>query len=280
VLLEEFDPDLSRAGAELDDGLAELPEDEIVSRLDEAEAVELAQFTQLMVALGERGQGLAFTVLSSCVRMRARAAAVTALSYIYGDDPRKLAPQLESPHWYVVRNVVFVLGQIGGPGVVDMLRGASQHHDMRVKRAVVQALGGVSRPERTPILMGLLHTKDSQLFAAVLNMLIRERNPRVTRALFDRVAVPDFAELTEVNQRALLNALLETAEEDLVEPLQQLLNHGSWLSRPSLAGIGAARILRKIGTETALAALEAGLRSRNEAVAAACIDAFSARGTL
>jgi HEAT repeat protein len=111
-------------------------------------------------------------------------------------------------------------------------------------------------------------------------MLIRERNPRVTRALFDRVAVPDFAELTEVNQRALLNALLETAEEDLVEPLQQLLNHGSWLSRPSLAGIGAARILRKIGTETALAALEAGLRSRNEAVAAACIDAFSARGTL
>jgi hypothetical protein len=280
ALLQEIDPDLSRAGPDLEEALGELPEDEIVARLDEAEPAEHAHFTRLIVALGERGQGLAFTVLSSCVRMRARAAACTALSYIYGDDPRKLAPQLDSPHWYVVRNVVFVLGQIGGPGVVDLLRGAALHPDMRVKRGVVQALGGVSRAERTPVLMSLLQTKDSQLFAAVLNMLTREKNPRVTRALFDRVAAQDFGELTEVNQRALLNALLEVAEEDLVEPLQQLLTHGTWLSRPSLAGIGAARTLRRIGTERALAVLEAGLRSKNETISAACLDALSARGTL
>jgi hypothetical protein len=152
--------------------------------------------------------------------------------------------------------------------VVDLLRGAALHPDMRVKRAVVQALGGVSRAERTPVLMSLLATKDSQLFAAVLNMLTRERNPRVTRALFDRIAMPDFADLAEVNQRALLNALLETAEEDLIEPLQQLLTHGSWLSRPSLAGLGAARTLRRIGTDQAIAVLEAGLRSRNETISA------------
>jgi HEAT repeat protein len=279
-LLKEFDPDLSRAAAELEEGLSDLPEDEIVGRLDEADSKEHAHFTKFIVAVGERGQGLAFTVLSSCVRMRARAAAVTALSFIYGDEPKKLAPQLESPHWYVVRNVVFVLGQIGGPGVVDLLRGAALHPDMRVKRAVVQALGGVSRAERTPVLMSLLSTKDSQLFAAVLNMLTRERNPRVTRALFDRIAAPDFADLTEVNQRALLNALLETAEEDLIEPLQQLLMHGSWLSRPSLAGLGAARTLRRIGTDQAIAVLEAGLRSRNETVSAACLDALSARGNM
>jgi len=280
ALLQEFDLDLSRAAPELEEALADLPEDEIVARLDEAEPAEHAHFTKLIVALGERGQGLAFNVLASCVRMRARAAACTALSYIYGDDPRKLAPQLESPHWYVVRNVVFVLGQIGGPGVVDMLRGAALHPDMRVKRAVVQALGGVSRAERTPVLMSLLPTKDSQLFAAVLNMLTRERNPRVTRALFDRIATADFAELSEVNQRALLNALLEVAEEDLIEPLQHLLLHGSWLSRPSLAGLGAARILRRIGSEQAIAVLEAGLRSKNETVSATCLDALSARGTL
>jgi hypothetical protein len=280
ALLKEFDPDLSRANEELEEGLGDLPEDEIVGRLDEAEPAELAHFTSLVVALGERGQGLAFNVLSSCVRMRARAAACTALSYIYGDDPRKLARHLESPHWYVVRNVVFVLGQIGGPGVVDLLRGAALHSDLRVKRAVVQALGGVSRPERTPVLMSLLQTKDSQLFSAVLNMLTRDRNPRVTRALFDRVAGPDFADLSEVNQRALLNALLEVVDEELIEPLQQVLNHGSWLSRPSLAGIGAARALRRIGTEPALAVLEAGLRSKNEAITAACLDALSERGTL
>ena len=232
------------------------------------------------MALRERGRDLAFTVLSSCVRMRSRAAACTALSYIYGDEPRKLAPSLQSPHWYVVRNVVFVLGQIDSPGVVDLLRTAALHSDVRVKRAVVQALGGVSRPERTPVLMSLLPTRDSQLFSAVLNLLTRERNPRVTRALFERFAAADFADLSELNQRALLNALLEVAEEEMVEPLVRILNHGGWLSRPSLAGIGAARALSHIGTEPAQAALEAGLRSRNESVAAACLDALSAKGVL
>ena len=279
-LLKEFDPDLSRCGDELDEGLSDLPEDEIVSRIDEAEPAEYASFTALVVALGERARGLAFSVLSNCVRMRSRAAACTALCYIYGDEPRKLAPFLDDAHWYVVRNVVFVLGQIGGTGVVDMLRGAALHPDLRVKRAVVQALGGVSRAERTPVLMTLLGAKDSQLFSAVLNMLTRDKNPRVTRALFDKVASPDFNDMSELNQRALFNALFEVADEDLIDPLQQLLTQGLWLSRPSLAGIGAARALRRIGTDKAIAVLEAGLRSRNEAVSSACLDALSSRGTL
>ena len=108
-------------------------------------------------------------------------------------------------------------------------------------------------------------------------MLFRSR---VTRALFDRAAVPEFADLSEVNQRALWNALLEVADDELVEPLEHLLTHGPWLTRPSLAGIGAARTLRRIGTDRAIEALEAGLRSRNEAVSAACLDALSSKSTL
>ncbi len=280
ALLREFDPDLALSGADLDDALNELPEDEIVGRLDEGQPVEHAHFSALVVALGERGRGLAFTVLSFCVRMRARAAACTALSYVYGDEPAKLAPFLDDPHWYVVRNVVFVLGQIGGAGVADMLRKAAQHDDLRVKRAVVQALGSVSRAERTPILMGLLGSKDPQLLSAVLNMLTRDKNSRVTRALFDKIAKPDFADLAEVAQRTMLNALLEVADEELIEPLAQLLHHGSWQSRPSLAGIGAARALGRIGTERAIAVLDQGLRSKNEVVAAACLEALSAKGAM
>ncbi|HEY2955622.1 MAG TPA: HEAT repeat domain-containing protein [Candidatus Eisenbacteria bacterium] len=279
-LLREFDPDLSRAGSELDDAMAELPEEEIVGQLDESEPDVHALFTSMLVSLGERGHKLAFAALSGCVRMRARAAACTALCYIYGDNPRKLAKYLDDEHWYVVRNVVFVLGQIGGSGVVDMLRGAALHPEVRVKRAVVQALGGVSRAERTPVLINLLNSKEPQLFSAVLGMLIRENNPRVTRALYDRIAASDFSSLSEVNQRALLNALFEVADEELIGPLEQLLIHGNWASRPSLAGIGAARALRRIGTDRAIAVLESGLRSRNAAVSAACLDALSARGSL
>ena len=44
--------------------------------------------------------------------------------------------------------------------------------------------------------------------------------------------------------------------------------------------MGAARALSRIGTEKAHAVLDQGLRSKNEAVATACLDALSTKGTL
>ena len=43
--------------------------------------------------------------------------------------PERLAPWISDPRWFVVRNVVQILGSIGGPGVVGLLRSASRHSD-------------------------------------------------------------------------------------------------------------------------------------------------------
>lgn len=276
-LLCEFDPDRSRSGAELAAVLKQLNSEEIAEQLDEVEPEVQARFASLMVAIGPPAVDLACAVLSTCTRARARAAASTALTYLCSDDPRLLAPHLDSPHWYVVRNVVLVLGQIGGSAVVDLLRSAAQHEEPRVRRQVVMALGSVSRAERTPVLMSMLGTEDPQLLAAALTMLTRDQNPRVVRAILERIASPRFDDLSEENQRALFNALSEMADDALVPDLEKLLRRGGWLSRPSRVHIGAARTLRRIGTERAIAVLEAGLRAKNEQVRVACLDALSSR---
>ncbi len=274
-LLCEFDPDRSRSGTDLAAVLKRLNSEEIAEQLDEVEPEVQARFASLMVALGPPAVDLACAVLSTCTRARARAAASTALMYLCSENPRLLVPQLASPHWYVVRNVVFVLGQIGGSAVLDMLRSAAQHPESRVRRQVVMALGSVSRAERTPVLMSMLTTEDPQLLAATLNMLTRDPNPRVVRAILDRIAAPRFDDLSEENQRALFAALAEMADDSLVPDLEKLLRRGGWLSRPSRVHIGAARTLRRIGSERAIAVLEAGLRARNEQVRVACLDALS-----
>jgi HEAT repeat protein len=276
-LLQEFDPDRSRSGPGLEAALKKLDNQQIAEQLDEAEPEVQARFAALMVAIGPPAVDLTCAVLSTCTRTRARAVASTALTYLCGDDPTLLAPYMNDAHWYVVRNVVFVLGQIGGSKVVDLLRVAAQHPEPRVRRQVVMALGGVSRAERTPVLMSQLTTRDPQLLAATLGMLIREKNPRVVRAIFDRVAAPEFEDLPEVIQRALLNALGDVAEDDMVPDLERLLKRGGWFSRPSLVRVGAARTLGRIGTEKAVAVLEAGLRSKHEAMRAACLEGLASR---
>jgi len=278
ALLREIDPERRRSDPRLLEALEHLDGDVIAEQLDEAEPEDHARFAALMVGIGIPGIGLTCTVMSQCTRQRPRAAATTALCYICGDQPQLLERWLLDRRWYVVRNVVFVLGQIGGSEIVDLLRLAAQHEEPRVRREVVKSLGNVSRAERTPVLIQQLASRDPQLLAASLNMLTRERNPRVVKAILQRIEARDFLDLTEDNQRAFLSALAEVADDDLVPALEGLLNRDAgWFAMRTIVRDSAARLLARIGTPRAKAVLDAGLRSRTEAVRLACMDALGGK---
>ena len=67
------------------------------------------------------------------------------------------------------------------------------------------------------------------------------------------------------------------AEDEAVPALETMLHKGGWFARHTLERVAAARTLRRIGTEKAMAVLETGLRARSEAVRTACLDAMSAK---
>lgn len=274
-VLREVDPDRTHSEVEILEMIGHLEGDVIAGQLDEAEPDEQARFAALALAIGTPAVGLACLVMSLCERARPRAAATTALCYLCSDDPGLLKAWLDDPRWYVVRNVVLVLGQIGGSAVVDLLRQAADHPEPRVRREVVRALGSVSRTERTPILIQQLASRDPQLISATLQLLIRERHPRVVRVILDRVESRDFDQLPEGIQRAFLGALADVADDEAVPALGRLLNRdGGWFAMRTLTRDAAARILHRIGSEKANAVIEAGLRSKTEAIRLACLAAM------
>ncbi len=274
-LLRELDPDLTATRSRVAALLADLETEPIAEALDEANHDDHARFAGLIAALGEPAIVLGVDIMTMCTRARPRAAAVSALTYVCADEPRLLAPLLEDMRWFVVRNVVFVLGQIGGSEVVDLLRSVSQHPELRVRRELVRALGGVSRAERTPILIQQLTSRDPQLLAATLHMLTREKNERVHAAILARIANDEFDSLPEEAQRAFLSTLLDIAEESMIPALERLLFKLSGLfARRTLWREAAARTLFKIGTERAMEILQSGVHSKSEPVRAACLVAL------
>ncbi|MBI1799003.1 MAG: HEAT repeat domain-containing protein [Candidatus Eisenbacteria bacterium] len=277
AMLRQVDPQSRWTCEAMTAALSGLGLQEIAQRLDEDDARDQARFSSLMVAIGQPAVGLTCSVMCLCTKVRPRAAASTAICYMCSDHPEWLAPFVADSRWQMVRNVVFVLGQIGGAAVVPLLEEVCAHSELRVRRALVQALGNVPCDVRLPMLLEQLHTRDPQLLAATLNMLTRERNPRVARAILARIQAPDFESRSEENKRALFNGLSEVADDHTVPALEQLLTEGGWFARRTVARVAAARTLRRIGTETAVAVLEAGLRSKSEAVRSACLDAMSSR---
>ncbi len=276
-LLREFDPDGTLTNDELAAGMAGLDADTITGRLDESETDDQARFFALAVAIGKPALDLACSVMARASKSRTRAAACTMLCYLCNDEPELLAPYVNDSRWYVARNAVFVLGQIGTVEVVGLLQAASQHPEPRVRRQVVSSLGSVPRALRTPILFTQLDTRDAQLLAAALNMLTRDKSPEVARAILRQIEAPDFESRSKDNQRALFNALGEVADDSAVPALVALLHKGGWFARRTLQRVAAARTLQRIGSEQALSALEAGLRARSDAVRSACLDAMNAR---
>jgi HEAT repeat protein len=275
TLLHELDPRRVVVTDALTERLADLDTEPLAELLDEDEAQEQGRFSALMVHIGRPAIPLTGELMSLCTRQRARAACVTALSYLAADNPGDLQPLLDDPRWYVVRNAVFVLGQIGGSEVLDLLRRAALHPEPRVRREVVRALGGLSRAERTPLLILQLRSDDPQLVAAALGLLTRETNPRVTKAILERIEAPDFEGLPVHLQRAFLMALAEVADERLIPALELLLTKNpGWFAMRTLTRDWAARILKKIGNEQAMRILDLGLRSKTEAIRLACLDAM------
>jgi HEAT repeat protein len=277
ALVRELDPDGILCEEAIRAELAGLDIDDIASRLDDCRNDELMRFTAAVVGIGRPAIELTIAALGRAEQLSVRAAATTALCYLCGSEPELLRPYLADSRWTLVRNVVFILGQIGGPEVVPLLRLVADHPEVRVRRQVVQSLGSAPPETRMPILIRQLSTRDPRLLSATLHMMSREPSPRIARAILERIEAPDFESRSEDNQRALFAALGEMAGDDEVPALEALLHKGGWFARYTLERVATARTLRRIGTEAALAVLEAGLRSRSEVVRAACIDAMSSR---
>ena len=274
-LLRTLDPDGSLSDESLRSAMAGLDSDQITERLDESEADDQFRFFGLTVAIGRPALEVACAVMAKATKSRTRAGACTMLCYLCSETPELLEPYLSDSRWFVVRNAVFVLGQIGGSKVGRLLQAAPLHPDARVRRQVVSSLGGVPPAERLPILLAQLDTRDPRLLAAILNMLMRHKEGEVMRAILRQIEAPDFESRSEDNQRTLFGALAEVADDEAVPTLETLLHKGGWFARRTLQRSAAARTLQRLGTARAHAALEAGLHSRSEVVRAACLDAMT-----
>jgi hypothetical protein len=278
TLVREFDPDGSLTRESLTLAISGLDYQEITERLDESEPEEQSRFFALAVALGNPILDLGCAIMANAGKPRTRAAACTMLCYLCSENPDLLAPYLSDSRWFVVRNTVFVLGQIGGVEVVDLLQLAAQHPDPRVRRQVIHSLGNVPPRDRLPILSQQLNTSDLRLLAATLHVLARHRGPETTRLLLHRIQATDFETRDPDFQRMMFNIVSEMADDDAVPVLASMVLKGGWFARPSQQRVSAAQALHRIGSEKALAVLEEGLRTGNEAVKAACLEAMSGRG--
>jgi hypothetical protein len=248
----------------------------VVEKLDLQEASALTEFTVLARELGPLAVDWLNLALAESQQRRTRRALAEAIAELCRDDPERLAPWLADPPWYVVRNIVHILGWIGGDRTIGLLETAMRHPEPRVRQEVIAALGQAEPEHARPLLLAALDGADARTFCSVLHQLSVARDERTARVLAGHLLDPLFEQRPLEVRRAIYSALAATGGDEIIPDLEQELHKGNWFSRYQEAHRQAvARCIARIGTSHAQAVLERGARSKRAPVRKACADALA-----
>jgi HEAT repeat protein len=159
---------------------------------------------------------------------------------------------LSSPTWYLVRNALNILGDLGGTELIDEVAAALDHPDGRVKRAAGRALSKMGGDVAESALVGALTRGDAELQGEILFCLA---------SLKAESAVPAIAELTkgkriggdDVLRERAIDTLGQIGSARAIPLLEEIIRKKGILTatEPPEIRVAAARALANINTPEA-----------------------------
>lgn len=183
-----------------------------------------------------------------------------------GDDALSVAEEmLEDDHWFVVRNAVAILGEIGGPRAVELVTSSLAHTDAHVRREALLSLAKVGGEDAGMLVYGMLEDSDPEVrlaAAMAAGALKVERALKPMLNLLDGERDPDVVV-------AVLQALGQLGDPGATNAVEKRAV-GSFLSKPpTRVRVAAYRALSSIGTPRAKSLIQKAATDKNTAVQAA-----------
>lgn len=139
-----------------------------------------------------------------------------------------LVGQLNDPRWFVVRNLVFVLGEIGDEKSIVYLEGIASHEDARVRVEIIKALSKLG-PSTVRVLEDMLEDRDYHIKVEAIRALGKIKNQDAIASLLSLVESRDlFLRQVDVKSEAIL-ALGKLQAYSAKPVLARMANRRSWL---------------------------------------------------
>jgi hypothetical protein len=260
--------------------IVEAGEDSRIERigkiLEQKEGVRLEEVYHFLILLQRNAITPLIKILGERTKPKTRRMLCDALSEIGKNAVDMFTPYLDDPRWYLVRNIVYILGRVGKEESVPYIQKACDHEDPRVRREAVQALGLIGGSKAAGLLPKALKDGDVRVRSMAATSLGKAGKKAGLGPLLEVIQSKEFQRKGSAEIKAFFNAvgMLGDSRESILV-LQQLLERKTWFVRGKVdeIRIGAANALAMIGTPEAKAILDGGKDSKDEAIREACLQA-------
>ena len=245
--------------------------------LKSRKGIDVIAITRFLALLGPAAAPTVCDLLGEVEDMKIRRALCEALAISCRNNVEVLLQRLSDPRWFVVRNILYVLGRIGHHGVERALGDALYHADPRVRKEAVRALGGIDSPTSRAHLNSALRDPDRGVRILVAQMIVKRVDERAAQILWSVIESPEFAGRDADVRAAFFVALGRAGADALVPRLETILTRGGlFRSTPQGGREEAALALAWIGSALARAVLNREVSSGREEVRAAVERALEA----
>lgn len=250
-----------------------------IGKILEKEDVSLEEVNTYLSLLQKNSIQPLVRLLGELKNSKARRVFCDALSEIGKNAIELFIPFMEDRRWFLVRNIVYILGRIGKEESLPYIQKAFNHEENRVRREAIQALGLIGGQKTVGLLVRALTDDDVRIRCMAAINLGKSGKKAGLIPLLEIVQSKEFYKREPVEIRAFFNGIGMIGSDDVVPVLQDLLERKSWFGRGKTDEIrmGAAHALGMIGTPDAKAILEEGQDSKDETLRDACRQALESQ---
>lgn len=176
---------------------------------------------------------------------------------------------LQDERWYMVRNVVVILGQIGESRTAGHLHPLLWHEDLRIARETIRALARLGGDQAVKSLLQLVDSGHSELYPQAIIALGIMRNPAAVPSLVKIIKSRDpFMKKTELKISAI-KALGRIGAPEAAKELERMAKRRTLWGRARQASvrIQAIAALGQIGSPSSKSVLESLTHERDQRIA-------------
>jgi hypothetical protein len=193
---------------------------------------------------------------------------------LFGDEVRpEIENRMKDPRWFAVRQMVSLLGELGGDRSLTLLEETyAKHPDIRVKKEVLKTVTRIPSKRSLDLLLDALKSKDKAIQGQAVISLAILKDPAGVEPLAEIAVKRDmFNENAELRKEAV-KALGSLGDNRAVPYLKNVLTARVWFGRAAYEELRnlACMSLGRIGTPDALEAVAGAADRYGEALHVTC----------
>jgi len=160
--------------------------------------------------------------------------------------------------WYVVRNIVGVLGRIGSPLAIPYLKRTIGHEDLRVRKQTLEALSKIKGGEVTSILLSILEDPEEKLRVRASRFLGERPSQEAFEFISNLVSRKDFRDKSPEEKKVLLETLAHTGKDEAVNLFKKMVLKKTWFKKEKQKETSylALKTLASVNTPSSLEAMK------------------------